>query len=247
MDKQEVALKEENLQMLNQDQKSLVLVQWEKHQHEDFEVDYDVSGEDDTLKNFLIKKDVWNPLIASGRYHARYLFYHNALFFGKNVIEIGSGTGLMGVIMAKHGAKKVIMSDISKQAVENTAENIKKFGFESIASVVQGDLFENVKEKADVITWMIPFFAGNPPEGDTISASMIMPPELFERFLIEAKDYLNPQGVIVIPSFSLGGELTDPRIVGEKMGYNVQTTWIHNSINNLQRGLIYMHELTLKD
>jgi predicted nicotinamide N-methyase len=206
-----------------------------------------VSGEDDTLHKFLIKKEVWNPLIASGRYHARYLFYHNALFFGKTAVEIGSGTGLMGIIMAKHGAKKVIMSDISLPAVENTRENIGRFNVAEIASVVQGDLFESVKDKTDVITWMIPFFAGQPPEGDTISASMLMPPELFERFLSEAKEYLNENGVIVIPSFSLGGELTDPRIVGERLGYEVQTTWLHNSINNLQRGMIYMHELRLNN
>ncbi len=233
--------------MLNQDQRNLVLTQWEKHQHEDFEVNYDVSGEDDTLKNFLIKKGVWNPLIASGRYHARYLFYHNALFFNKTAIEIGSGTGLMGVIMAKYGAKKVVMSDVSLPAVENTQENIKRFNVEAIASVVQGDLFEKIDEKADLITWMIPFFAGKSPEGDTISASMLMLPELFERFLVEAKEHLNPQGVIAIPSYSLGGDLTDPRIVGEKLGYEVQTTWLHNSINNLQRGMIYMHELILNN
>jgi hypothetical protein len=236
-------LKAENLKLMNDDQKSLVLTQWERHQHKDFIVDYDVSGEKDMLDGFLIKKEVWNPLIASGRYHARYLFYHNSLFYGKTAIEIGSGTGLMGIVMAKYGAKKVIMSDISEKAVENSKHNIQKFNVGNIASVIKGDLFENITEKADLITWMIPFFAGIPPKGDTISASMIMQPELFERFLEDAKKYLNKDGVVLIPSFSLGGELTDPSLVAKKFGYDVKTTWYHNSINNLQRGMIYMHEL----
>jgi len=230
---------------MNDEQKDLVNTQKEKHSHEDFLVDYDVSGEKDILNGFLIQKDVWNPFIASGRYHARYLFYHNELFLDKTVLEIGCGTGLMGIVMAKYGAKEVVMSDISNKAVENTKLNIKKFVSEKTISVVQGDLFEPVEGKFDLITWMIPFFAGYPEDGDTISASMIMPPELFERFLTEARNYLKSDGVLLIPSFALGGELTDPAKIAPKFGYSVKTTWSHKSINNLQQGWIYMHELKL--
>ncbi|MBT4349998.1 methyltransferase [bacterium] len=242
----QTTLNKEGLKLMNNKQREIVLTQWQKHQHENLEVDYDVSGEGDVLKGFMIKKNVWNPFLASGRYHAHYLFYHNNLFFGKTAIEIGSGTGLMGVVMAKHGAKKVIMSDISLASVENSKDNAKKFGLDKICSVIQGDLFENIKEKADVITWMIPFFAGNPPSGDTISASMIMPPELFERFLKKAPEYLNKDGVIIIPSFSLGGDLTDPSLVAKNFNYDIKTTWLHKSINGIQQGMIYMHELRLK-
>lgn len=241
-----MTLKEGNLKLMNEDQRKQVIMQWDKHQHDDFEVDYDVSGEKDLLEGFLIKKGVWNPLIASGRYHARYLFYHTSLFADKTVIEIGCGTGLMGIVMSRYGAKKVIMSDISKIAIENASENIKKYGLEKNASAIESDLFASIKEKADMITWMIPFFAGYPPERDTISASMIMPPQLFEKFLSEARNYLNDGGVVVLPSFSLGGDLTNPELVARKFGYTVETTWKHKSINNLQKGLIYMHELRLE-
>ncbi len=240
-----MTLEEVNLRLMNNSQREVVLTQWQRHQHNDFEVDFDVSGEKDMLKGFLLKKGVWNPFLASGRYHARYLFYHTDLFYGKTAIEIGSGTGLMSIVMAKYGAEKVIASDISQLAVENTKENVRKYGLQNVVEVVQSDLFENIKEKADMITWMIPFFPGNPPKGDTISASMIMPPELFERFLQEAPKYLNPGGVIVIPSFSLGRDLTNPEIVAKRFGYKVNTTWTHKSINGVQQGMIYMHELRL--
>lgn len=237
-------------QYLNPAQKEIVLTQLEKHQHKDHEVDYDVSGDGDVLKGFLVKEGVWNPFLASGRYHARYLFYNNNLFNGKTAIEIGSGTGLMGVVMAKYGAKRVIMSDISKPSVENTQENIRRFGLGDIATVVQGDLFENVNESADLITWMIPFFPQKGSAGlctNTILSSMLMSPELFKRFLHKAKPYLNEGGVMLLPSYSLGGKLTNPSIVGREMGYHVRTTWTHNSINGIQRGLLYMHELRLKN
>ncbi|MGV8152292.1 MAG: hypothetical protein ACP5OG_04360 [Candidatus Nanoarchaeia archaeon] len=71
--------------------------------------------------------------------------------------------------------------------------------------------------------------------------------KLFERFLKEAKQYLNPNGVILIPSYSLGGDLTDPMKVAPKFGYNVKRTWTHNSINGIQKGLLYIDELRLKD
>jgi methylase of polypeptide subunit release factors len=240
---------------LNHSQKEIVFTQLEKHQHEDHEVDYDVSGDGDVLNGFLVKKGVWSPFLSSGRYHARYLFYNNHLFYGKTAIEIGSGSGLMSIVMAKYGAKKVIASDISEESVVNTRENIRRFGLEDIAAVVQGDLFENVNETADLITWMIPFFPEYGAIGlrslqdmqNTILSSMLMSPELFKRFLHQAKPYLNEEGVMLLPSYSLGGKLTNPALIGRKMGYYVRTTWIHNSINGIQRGLLYIHELRLNN
>lgn len=239
-------LKNIHLKLLNSVQRRLVLKQWKKHQHGDLEVDYDISGEGDVLKKFLIRKGVWDFLKASGRYHARYMFYHNKdLFAGKTVIDIGTGSGIIGIVMAKCGAKKVIMSDISEKAVENATENISRFGYTKIATALQSNLFENIPEKADCITWMIPFFPGTSPAGDTISTSMIMEPSLLEKFLREAKSHLKKDGVVVICSYSLGGDLTNPEIVAAKAGYHVKTTWQHESINGLQRGMLYMHELRL--
>ncbi|MGV8152293.1 MAG: hypothetical protein ACP5OG_04365 [Candidatus Nanoarchaeia archaeon] len=82
------SLTKENLALMDESQKQIVLTQWQKHQHENHEFDYDVSGEKDMLNGFILKKAVWNPFLASGRYHARYLFYHNELFYGKTAIEI---------------------------------------------------------------------------------------------------------------------------------------------------------------
>jgi cupin superfamily acireductone dioxygenase involved in methionine salvage len=42
-----------NLSLMNDEQKNIVLTQWQKHQHEDFEVYYDVSGQGDMLQGFV--------------------------------------------------------------------------------------------------------------------------------------------------------------------------------------------------
>lgn len=237
-------LSNESLQLLNKEQKNQVRMQWDKHQHEDFVTDFPITPFGDSLNGFLIKKGVWNPTIVSARHHAAYMFYHNHLFYNKTAIDIGCGTGLIGMVMTKYGAQKTTLSDISKQAIENTLENVKTFTFEDKVNVVESDLFENLNIKADCISFMQPYFLGNPPTNDTIAASMLAPQELIERFLQDAKEHLNPNGVIVMPSFTLAGNSNSPAAVGEEFGYTVKTTFIAHSKSGLQKGTIGMHELT---
>ena len=237
-------LNEENLTSMNEVQRSIVLRQKEIHNHETHEVDFDVTGEGDYLKSFYLMKGVFSPFASSARYHARFLFYNSHSFQDKTVCDIGCGSGILGTVMAKYGAKKVIMSDVSKFALENTRTNIQKFGLESICDIRESDLFSNIPEKADTIIWNIPFFEGNPPKGDTISASMMMTKELFDRFLMEAKYHLNSGGVVLVPSYSLGGH--DPMIKGVEQGYQVKRVWKHDSVSGIQKGLLYIDELTPK-
>jgi 16S rRNA G1207 methylase RsmC len=237
-------LPEETLSQMNEVQREIVTRQKIIHSHETHEVDYDVTGEGDYLKGFVLAKGVFSPFASSARYHARFLFYNSHYFQDKTVLDMGCGSGILGAVMAKYGAKKVIMSDVSKLALKNTRTNVEKFGLEKVCDIRDSDLFSNIPEKADTIIWNIPFFIGNPPKGDTISASMIMTQELFNRFLIEAKDYLNPKGIILVPSYSLGGH--DPMSRGLEQGYEVKRVWKHNSISGIQKGWLYIDELSIR-
>jgi 16S rRNA G1207 methylase RsmC len=242
-----IPLTEDNLSLLNDKQREIVLTQWEKHQHKSHEVDYDVSGRGDIFEGFEVHENVFCPFLSSAQYIGSCLFYNNPLFDGGDVIDMGSGTGILGVVMAKYGARRVVATDISKFAVANTKANVKKFDLEDKVKIIQGDLFENIEDRADLIVWNIPFFSGYAPKGDTISASMMMAPELFERFLTEAKDYLKPDGSILVPSYSLGGDLTNPRIVGKELGYDTKTLWRHDSKVRIQRGMLYVDQLRVRE
>jgi precorrin-6B methylase 2 len=241
-----MTLRTENLKLLNEAQREQVLMQWEKHQHEDFETDFAITPYGEVLKGFVVRKGVWNPSITSARHHAAYMFYHDRLFLGKTSLDIGCGTGIVGLVMAKYGAKKVVMSDISEPAVRNSLDNVKKFELSNKVEVVKGNLFESIKCRADCITFMQPYFAGVPPKGDTISASMLAPPKLLKDFFSEAPEHLEKDGVIVMPSFSLAGNLNNPAIVGKDYGFNIKTTFIAESATGVQKGKIAVHELRVQ-
>jgi methylase of polypeptide subunit release factors len=208
----------------------------------------ELSGHKDMIKDFYVDKGVWNPAIFSAQYHASYLYYNNArLFSGKTVLDMGTGTGLMGVVMALAGAKKVVMSDISLAAVTNSNKNIKNFNLEDKALAIQSDLFEKVKKKFDFIVFNHPFFGDDPLPEDTIAASMLNSGDLIKRFLQAAPNYLNEGATIMMPFYDKAGETNNPVIQGPKYGFKVVTTFKTNSETGLQTGEISIHKLTIKN
>lgn len=230
---------------LNGQQRKQVLKQLENHQHKSHVTDFVYTPWGNVLKNFHINEFVFNPTGMTSRYLALYLFMNNqCLFAGKRVLDMGTGTGLMAITMAKHGASEVIASDISPLAVGNTQANIKQFKLQDKITVVLGDLFENITGKFDFIIFNHPFFGDDPMEGNTIAASMLNNGALIQRFLKEVPDFLNPHVPVMMPFYSIAGAKNDPVIQGLKYGFNVQTTFTTNAGTGLQTGEITIHELT---
>ena len=219
---------------LTQQQQEQVDHQLIAHQHDDYETDI-VLTEGHVLSDFLVKKNVWRPDITSALYFSRFLFFNNGLYQGKTAIGIGSGSGIQSVILGRY-ANRVVVSDISPLAVENTKENIKKFGLENKVEVVQGDLLENVNLKADFIAFNHPFFPQDPNLNDPISRSMLGGTELIHRFLKDARAYLLPEGLIAMPYLHLSGEQNNPEMQGLKHGYKVKEQFKIDIGFGIQRG-----------
>ena len=158
-------------------------------------------------------------------------------------MDIGTGTGIMGVIMGLYGATRVAMSDISNIAAKNSQENLRKFKLENVCSVVQGDLFEKITEKADFIVINQPFFGDKPPENDTIYASMLDSGDLIKRFLKQAPKHLNKKGRIMMPFYSKAGETNNPAIQAPKFGFTVNTVFRVIAKTGIQKGELTIHEL----
>jgi ribosomal protein L11 methylase PrmA len=78
-------------------------------------------------------------------------YLHNLkLVRDKHVLDIGTGTGILGIIAGKMGAQSVLCLDIDPEAIRVTRENIKENGLEAIASVAHGTVYDLLPGKWNV-------------------------------------------------------------------------------------------------
>jgi release factor glutamine methyltransferase len=116
------------------------------------------------------------------------------------VLEIGAGSGIHLETLFKLGVKKqnIFSCDIDKRAVEHC--NV--LGFNCIHS----DLFENIKGKYDLIVFNPPYLpedAREPCNSRTATTGGKKGCEIINRFLKEAKKYLESDGKIFLITSSL--------------------------------------------
>lgn len=64
-------------------------------------------------------------------------------------VDIGCGSGILGIAAAKLGAGKGILIDIDASACKIARENVMSNRVEDQLEVIQGDLLENVSDKVD--------------------------------------------------------------------------------------------------
>lgn len=67
------------------------------------------------------------------------------------VIDIGTGSGILGITAAKLGASKVIGGDLDETAVKVAKENVKQNKVSHIMDVRWGDLFEMIETKGNIV------------------------------------------------------------------------------------------------
>lgn len=240
-----------DLSGLTPEQRAQVVRQWHAQQHRNHYIDLPLTPwQGHTLEHFHVSEGVWNPAITSSRWWAGYLVHNNArLFAGKNVLDMGTGTGLLGIVMALYGARNVDMIDISKTAVENAQANVDQYGLNDTCKVIQSDLFKGCKKNYayDFIMFNHPFFAGKPT--DSIEASMLAPPGFVDEFLDTTKPYLAARchgsiGRIAMPFFELAGYQNSPLVLAQRRrDYDAVETMRIQSSDGVQKGNVMMYEL----
>ena len=129
----------------------------------------------------------------------------NDKFQVKEYLDIGCGhVALFGrYIKKKYSSIKVTSSDLYQNVCDCAKFNIEKNNLD--ISLIQSDLFKGINKKYDLITANLPYvstkFKHNIPE-DTVRFNSRYSgdkgTELTEKFLKEAKNYLNPNGKIFL-------------------------------------------------
>ncbi|WP_138159029.1 peptide chain release factor N(5)-glutamine methyltransferase [Peptoniphilus catoniae] len=125
----------------------------------------------------------------------------------KNFLEIGSGTGIVSVILALQYEETNFLSvDISKDAIANTKKNIDLYNLNNI-KVAESNVYSNVTGKYDIIYSNPPYIASEDIENLQIEVKQ--EPRLaldggpdglsvYKKIIKDVKRYLNPGGYLVL-------------------------------------------------
>jgi release factor glutamine methyltransferase len=142
-------------------------------------------AEDSFLISFAIKREIPKILVKN---------------LNLKVLEIGSGSGIQLKSLLNSGIRKqnIFACDINPNAVKHC----KKLGF----NCVQSNLFENIREKYDIILFNPPYLPEDKledKESGLATTGGKKGGELINKFLCQAKKYLAKGGKIFLLTSSL--------------------------------------------
>ncbi|MDP1551663.1 MAG: class I SAM-dependent methyltransferase [Methanobacteriaceae archaeon] len=167
-------------------------------------------------------KNVYNPAEDS------FMLSNNLLIKkGDFVLEIGTGTGIIGLNASKT-ALKVVATDINPYAIKCAIAN-KKLNDVKNLEIRNGNLFNPVlNEKFDLVLFNTPYLPSEKDEGvddhlDDAWNGGINGREVIDPFLDNVKNHLNNKGTVQLVQSSLSDiEKSCQKL--KKMGFNVQIT-----------------------
>lgn len=120
------------------------------------------------------------------------------------VLDLGTGSGINGIVAAATSTD-VVAVDISPSAVSAARSNAERNGVTARVRVLEGDLFEAIGGTFDLIVFDPPFRWFRPRdmrERSTTDENY----QSLTSFFHEAKNYLNPDGRILL-SFGTTGDI----------------------------------------
>jgi release factor glutamine methyltransferase len=131
------------------------------------------------------------------------------------VLDMGTGSGVIGILLAKNGAASVLCLDISPGALAVARKNARAFGLQTGIEFMASNLFSAVKKGRpfDLICANLPYVALHEWKGLMAEVREFEPKhalvggdagtELYERYLEEIGDYLSEDGALLC---EIGGE-----------------------------------------
>ncbi|MDE1850638.1 MAG: methyltransferase [Candidatus Micrarchaeota archaeon] len=146
---------------------------------------------------------------------------------GAVVLDMGTGTGILGMVAAtSQNVKSVTFADINAHAIENVQDNAKLNKEKIIAQTnfVNTDLFSKIKGKFDLIIFNSPYlrsgFFFHTEESKAWEGGK-KGIEVSMEFLRQAKKHMKKSSTILIIESSLGS-IPDFVAESEALGYSVR-------------------------
>ena len=124
---------------------------------------------------------------------------------GDVVLDVGCGSGVLGLFALHLGAARVVALDLNPNAIENTRRNADLHGFAARLEARVSDVFAALgpEEVFDVILANLPF--RNKPAADVLEAGMWDTDfQTHVRFFEQARRYLKADGRMFMTHASFG-------------------------------------------
>jgi len=123
----------------------------------------------------------------------------------KNILDMGSGSGVVSIIAASKGAICTAV-DINPMAVRSIKENAEFNGFGNKIKAIESDLFESIsflsgmdKEKFfDIIFFNPPYYKGEPKNNFERAFKGGNELEVVKIFAEQTPHYLKPEGIVYL-------------------------------------------------
>lgn len=123
--------------------------------------------------------------------------------------DIGTGSGVLSLILARRGVKRIVATDTEARAIQCADENIRRLGFEKQINVINQSLFPD--SQADLIVCNPPWLPGR-PTSRLEGAIYDFESQMIKGFLNGLTKHLTPTGEawLIISNFAEILELRAP-------------------------------------
>jgi methylase of polypeptide subunit release factors len=163
-------------------------------QQESFPYEFEVNG-----LRFVAHAGVSAPKYLPGaETYSRWLRFGP----GTDVLEIGTGTGVVAVFAALAGARRVVATDVSPAAVGNARANVAKHRLEGRVDVRHGDVFDPIRpdERFDLVFWNFPWGWVEPDFQPTDLQKSCLDPgyRATRRYITQGPRLLKPGGRLTL-------------------------------------------------
>ena len=109
----------------------------------------------------------------------------------RTAFDLGTGTGVLAVVLARRGVETVLATDTNPRAVASARDNAGRLGVADRVTALETDLYPS--GRADLVVCNPPWLPGEPTSG--LEAGIYDPgSDMLRRFLAGLLDHLEPDG-----------------------------------------------------